>query len=358
MAATKPRVESAYYERTADGYICDLCPHHCHIRYGEFGRCGSRRADYDMLVACSYGKVSSMCFDPVEKKPLYHYKPKSGCFSVGGVGCNMRCLHCQNYAISSLPSGKKRATYKSPGEIVGICRQNGFGAIAFTYNEPMIWFEYIRDVMALAPDLELILVTNGLVCREPLEELCGMASAMNIDVKGFTEDFYRKVCGARLGDVKETCEFVFSRGVHLELAYLVIPGYNDSETEIREFCAWVRDSLSPDVPVHFNRFHPDNLMTDVPWTPVETLERCRDTGLSEGLHYVYIGNAMTDDGGDTICPECGSVAVRRVGYSVDTGGLDGSRCAKCGRDLNIVRRGRTSGSPAPPRGEKTRPPAG
>ena len=277
--------------------------------------------------------MSSICVDPIEKKPLFHYRPKTKCFAVGGVGCT----HCQNYAISSLPSGKKRATYESPEDIVRMCRDAGMDTIAFTYNEPSIWFEYIRDIMALAPDLRLVLVTNGLLCEEPLRELCRVADAVNMDVKGFTEGFYTEVCGAHLADVLRSAETVHSEGVHLELTYLVIPGYNDSPGEIEGFCTWVLDSLSPDVPVHFNRFHPDNRMTDVPWTPVETVLRCRRTAMDMGLHYVYVGNAITEDAEDTFCPGCGSAVVRRVGYSVDTHGLDGNRCRNCGRVLDIIR---------------------
>lgn len=338
MAATNgDRVESRFYERTADGYICGLCPHGCHIRIGEYGRCGSRRADEDMLVAYSYGKVSSLCVDPVEKKPLYHYRPRARCFSVGGIGCNMRCRHCQNYAISMLSSGKKRTTYERPDELVALCRSEGQDIIAFTYNEPMIWFEYILDVMTCDPDLHLILVTNGLVSEEPLRELCRVTEAMNIDIKGFTDSFYMDVCGAHLEDVLRSAEIVFEEGVHLELTYLVIPTYNDTEDEIRHFCQWVRDNLSADVPVHFTRFHPDNEMMDIPWTPVETVLRCRGIGKECGLNHVYVGNALIEGADDTYCPECGTAVVKRLGYLVDIVSLDGDRCSACGHPVNIVR---------------------
>lgn len=304
---------------------------------GQHGRCGSRRADDDILAACFYGKVSSLCVDPMEKKPLFHYKPGGRCFSVGSVGCNMRCRHCQNYAISMLPSGRKRTTYKSPQELAGMCRKEGQSTIAFTYNEPTIWFEYIRDVKLADPGLDVILVTNGLIEEAPLRELCKMADAMNIDVKGFTDEFYMSVCGAHRDDVLRSVEIAFSEGVHIELTYLVIPGMNDSDREIEEFCGWVLSELSPDVPVHFTRFHPDNEMTDVRWTPVETVLRCREIGMSMGLHFVYVGNTLSDEADDTVCPGCGSIAVRRLGYLVDIVGLDGSKCSGCGRDLNFVR---------------------
>lgn len=335
--ATTERVESRFYRREGDGYVCELCPHHCRLRPGQYGRCGSRRADEDMLVAYSYGKVSSICVDPIEKKPLYHYKPRSKCFSVGSIGCNMTCKHCQNYAISMLSFGKKRTTYESPRELAEMCRREGQDIIAFTYNEPMIWFEYIMDVMNEDPGLHLVLVTNGLICEEPLSRLCKVADAINMDVKGFTEEFYVQVCGAHLDDVLRSAEIVHGEKVHLELTYLVIPGYNDSEDEIRRFCEWVRDSLDDEVPVHFTRFHPDNELTDVALTPVETVMRCREIGMECGLHYVYVGNTVTEDADNTYCPGCGKAVVERLGYLVDIVGLDGDRCSFCGRRINIVR---------------------
>lgn len=337
MAAIDIRVEASHYRRDGDVYVCGLCPHGCRIRPGEYGRCGSRRGDGDMLVAYSYGKVSSLCVDPVEKKPLYHWKPRSKCFSVGGIGCNMRCRHCQNYAISHLSSGKKRTTFERPGELVELCRRENQTVIAFTYNEPMIWHEYILDVMREGPELQCILVTNGLVNGEPLREMCRVADAMNVDVKGFTEEFYMDVCGAHLEDVLESLKIIHGEGVHLELTYLVIPGYNDSDDEIGGFCRWVRDELSPDVPVHFTRFHPDNKMMDVPWTPVETVLRCRSIGIGAGLRYVYVGNTLDEEAGSTYCPVCGKRVVDRLGYLVDASGLDGTSCTGCGTALNFVR---------------------
>lgn len=335
--ANTDRVEAAFYAREGDAYVCGLCPHHCRIRPGENGRCGSRRGDNDMLVAYSYGKVSSLCVDPVEKKPLYHYKPRARCFSVGSIGCNMRCKHCQNYAISMLSFGKKRTTFETPAELASLCRAERLDTIAFTYNEPVIWYEYIMDVHTADPDLNIILVTNGLICEEPLRNLCGIADAVNIDIKGFTDDFYMKVCGAHLEDVLESTKIVHRMGVHLELTYLVIPGYNDSAEEIKRFSEWARDSLDADVPIHFTRFHPDNEMTDVQWTPLETVLMCRNVAMSCGMHYVYVGNTVSEDADDTFCPECGTPVIKRLGYLVDIVALNGDRCQNCGCRINIVR---------------------
>ena len=337
MGAISPvRIEAKYYRRDGDAYICELCPHGCRIPVGGYGRCGTRRGDEDYLVAYSYGRVSSLCVDPVEKKPLYHFHPRSRIFSVGGIGCNMSCRHCQNYSISQSEAGKKRTTYESPQDLVSLCRNEKMDLIAFTYNEPMIWYEYILDVMRCDPDLECVLVTNGLINEEPLRELCRVTSAMNIDIKGFTDDFYMKVCGAHLKDVLDSARIVFEENVHLELTYLLIPGYNDSPEELKRFARWVIDDLSKDVPVHFTRFHPDNGMDDVPWTPVDTMIAAKRIAEDEGLNYVYLGNILTDDGSDTYCPVCGTEVIRRTGYLVDVCGLSGNRCVSCKTRLYII----------------------
>ncbi len=337
MAGINPNVEARYYHRDGDVYVCDLCPHRCRIPIGGFGRCIARKGEEDKLIANNYGKVSSFSVDPIEKKPLYHYYPKSRIFSIGGIGCNMSCKHCQNYAISMSPTGRRRTTYESPEEVVEFCRKEKFDSIAFTYNEPVIWFEYIMDIVDEAPDLRYVLVSNGLICEEPLRELCKVTDAMNIDIKGFTDEFYMKVCGAHLNDVLRSAEIVHEEGVHLELTYLVIPGYNDSEKEIEEFSGWVRNRLSPDVPIHFSRFHPDFEMMNVPITPVETLLQCRETAMECGLEYVYVGNVLADDASDTYCPNCGALVIRRTGYLVEIVALNGNRCSQCRHKMNIIR---------------------
>ena len=330
-------MEARYYHRDGSVFVCDLCPHRCRIQEDGFGKCASRKGEDGKLIANNYGKLSSFSVDPVEKKPFYHYYPKSKIFSVGGIGCNMSCRHCQNYVITMSPSGRKRTTYESPEDIVAFCRKERFDAIAFTYNEPVIWFEYIMDIVEEAPDLRIVLVSNGLVCEEPLRDLCRVSDAMNIDIKGFTDDFYMKVCGAHLADVMRSAEIINQEGVHLELTYLVIPGYNDTEKEIEEFSSWVRDKLSVSTPVHFSRFHPDFEMMDVPITPIETLFKCRDAAMECGLEYVYVGNILDDEAANTYCPECGALVIRRMGYLVDLVALNGDRCAQCRNKMHIRR---------------------
>ena len=337
MAFINPNHPAELWHKEGDYAVCDLCPRRCRISPDGFGACNSRRNNEGTLVAYNYGRVSSLAVDPMEKKPLYHYKPGTSVFSVGGIGCNLHCEFCQNYSISMSPIGKKRTTYKSPEDLVGLCHQQRLETIAFTYNEPSIWLEYIEDVADADPDLDIVLVTNGMMTEECARRFCRVAKAMNIDVKAFDQDFYTKYCGGMLDAVKATCENVFRAGVHLELTYLVIPGLNDDPAEIREFVRWVRDSLSPDVPVHFTRFHPDYNMVDLPLTPEETLDMCLKTAEDNGLNYAYVGNIMSDDGNDTYCPECGAVIIKRTGYHVDIVGLHGNRCAACGERLNFRR---------------------
>jgi len=337
VAINTSRTEAKYYERDGSVYVCTLCPHGCRIPTDGFGRCGARRGDEDFLTAYTYGKVSSLCIDPIEKKPLYHFKPKSRIFSVGGIGCNMSCKHCQNYAISLSPTGKKRTTFETPGELAAMCRREMCNSVAFTYNEPMIWPEYILDVMREDPELTCVIVTNGLVSKEALKDLCEVTDAMNIDIKGFTDDFYMKVCGAHLNDVLETVKEAFAQGIHIELTYLMIPGYNDSGPEIKEFAEWVMSTLSENVPIHFTRFHPDNEMNNVPWTPQESILNAREIAMGIGLNYVYAGNMIDEEASDTYCPECGAAVIKRIGYLVDVTALDGDRCASCRTKLNVIR---------------------
>ncbi len=337
MAFINPNLEASYYHSEGENIVCDLCPHRCVLPPDKFGVCKSRKNVDGKLVAYNYGRVSSLAVDPIEKKPLYHYHPGTSIFSVGGIGCNLHCNYCQNYSISQSPIGKKRTTYKSPSDLTALCRQQGLSQIAFTYNEPMIWFEYIRDVMEQDPDLDLVIVSNGMINEDPMKELCKVTKAMNIDVKSFDQEFYTKLCGGNLEAVKTSCEVAYASKVHLEITYLVIPGYNDDPDTVRRFVRWVHEYLSPEIPIHFTRFHPDYNMTDVRLTPVDTLLRLKALAQEEGMNYVYVGNVMTDDDSNTFCPECGKLLIKRTGYRVDVVGLEGDRCAFCKHRIHIIR---------------------
>ena len=337
MAFINPNLEASHYHSDGENVVCDLCPHRCVLPPEKFGICKSRKNADGKLVAYNYGRISSLAVDPIEKKPLYHYHPGTSIFSVGGIGCNLHCNYCQNYSISQSPIGKKRTTYKSPSDLTALCRQQGLSQIAFTYNEPMIWFEYIRDVMEQDPDLDLVIVSNGMINEDPMKELCKVTKAMNIDVKSFDQEFYTKLCGGDLEAVKTSCEVAYASKVHLEITYLVIPGYNDDPDTVRRFVRWVHEYLSPEIPIHFTRFHPDYNMTDVRLTPVDTLLRLKALAQEEGMNYVYVGNVMTDDDSNTFCPECGKLLIKRTGYRVDVVGLEGDRCAFCKHRIHIIR---------------------
>ena len=337
MAFINPNMEASHYHSEGVNVVCDLCPHRCVLPPEKFGICKSRKNVDGKLVAYNYGRVSSLAVDPIEKKPLYHFKPGSDIFSVGGIGCNLHCNYCQNYSISQSPIGKKRTTFKSASDLAALCRQQGLSQIAFTYNEPTIWYEYIRDLAEQDPNLDIVIVSNGMIREDPLREMCRYVKAMNIDVKAFDQTFYTKLCGGNLEAVKTSCEVAHASKVHLELTYLVIPGYNDDPEEVKKFVSWVCDYIDPDVPVHFTRFHPDYNMRDVRLTPVDTLLRLQSVAEEAGLNYVYVGNVMTEDGSNTYCPECGELLIKRTGYRVDVIGLEGDRCAFCKHRINIIR---------------------
>lgn len=337
MAVINDRVEALHYERVPEGYRCNLCPRHCTIPIGGYGGCGCRRGDEDMLVAYSYGKVTMFCSDRIEKRGIYHFRPNSKVFSVGSIGCNMHCGYCRNYAVTQLETGKKRATYVSPEKLVDRCRYEGRDIMAFTYSEPVVWFEYIMAVTKYDPLLTIIIDTDGFIENKPLDDLCRVADAFNIDIKAFDEDTHESICGYPLEPVLRTAERVYSRGMLMELTYLVIPGVNDSDDEIRKFCEWVHDTLSPDVPVHFSRFSPDYKMVDLPLTPPETLLKCRGIAMTVGLHHAYVAKTLADGADDTICPECGATAIYRLGHLVEFESLDGNCCSECGRRYYMVR---------------------
>ncbi|MCQ2069813.1 MAG: AmmeMemoRadiSam system radical SAM enzyme [archaeon] len=336
MAFINPNHRASHFRSENDVVVCELCPHRCRLEPDSFGICNSRKNLDGQLVAYNYGRISSLAVDPIEKKPLYHFHPGSSVFSVGGIGCNLHCEYCQNYSISMSAIGKKRTTFKSAADLAALCRQQGYDKIAFTYNEPAIWFEYILDVKKEDPELKIVIVTNGMISKEPLEELCGHVDAFNIDVKAFNNAFYRRLCGGDLESVKESCITVFRSNAHLELTYLVIPGYNDSDGEISEFTEWVRDELSPYVPVHFTRFHPDYNMMTVPMTPIDTLLRAKTIAEGNGLKYTYVGNIIGKDTADTHCPECNATVIERTGYRVYVTGLSDGRCSACGHRMEIV----------------------
>jgi pyruvate formate lyase activating enzyme len=306
------------------------------IEKGSRGRCGTRRAGADFLQAANYGQVSSLNIDPIEKKPLYHYHPGEDVVSVGSLGCNLSCDHCQNHTISQTKIGERDTMFVEPEKLRELCRSKGIRNLAFTYNEPTIWQEYVVDVLRGQEDLHGILVTNGYVNLPPLQELCEVVKAVNMDIKGFTYDFYRNLCHGSLAPVLESAKFLRSRGIHLELTYLIIPGRNDDRDELQRFCEWVTTELGTTVPVHFTRFHPDYLLMDLPDTPLEILTAARDIAYEEELEYVYIGNAPVHIDTHTYCPSCGEMVIHRKGYETEILQVEEGHCQVCGKKLDII----------------------
>jgi pyruvate formate lyase activating enzyme len=320
---------------------CELCPHDCRIAEGHRGWCKVRENIDGRLVALTYGLVSSLAIDPIEKKPVFHYHPGSNVLSAGSVGCSMRCGHCQNWQISRPAPDDKSVPLRflAPDALVRIAEDEGCPGIAFTYNEPVIWVEYVGDVSRLAHEhgLFTIMVTNGYITRTGLDFLGELVDVWRVDVKGFTDETVRRLCHVgRSQAVRDAAVRAKRRwGMHVEVVTNVVPTVNDSDEELTAIARWIGAELGPETPWHVTRFVPYLEFAELDPTPVETLLRARAIGRDAGLHFVYLGNVSSPGGDDTICPSCGGVAVRREGYSTDARGLEGGRCA-CGGDLNIV----------------------
>ncbi|MFN8624548.1 MAG: AmmeMemoRadiSam system radical SAM enzyme [Candidatus Binatia bacterium] len=328
-------VPARYWHRLSDGRIqCDVCPRECRLHDGQRGLCFVRARDGDGLVLTTYGRSSGFCVDPIEKKPLNHFLPGTPVLSFGTAGCNLACKFCQNWDISKSRETDTLADAAPPERIARAARALECRSVAFTYNDPVIFLEYAADTAAAchALGVRTVAVTAGYVCAEAGRELFGHMDAANVDLKGFTERFYRQVCAGHLQAVLETLVFLeHETNVWLEVTTLLIPGENDSDAELHRAAQWFAEHLGADVPWHFTAFHPDWKMLDQPATPATTLARARGIARSYGLHYVYTGNVHDEAGGSTACPECGTRLIGRDWYVLTAWNLtpDG-RCCSCG----------------------------
>ena len=285
--------ECNYYRPLDDGKVeCQLCPHHCRIAQGKTGLCRSRRNIDGQLISDVYGRPCSLAIDPIEKKPLYHFHPGTQCLSIACTGCNFRCLNCQNHEISQVSPQSVGHYDLSPEDVVALCLEHRCPGIAYTYTEPLTYIEYVADIAKLAHEKGLwnILVTAGYVNQAPLADLLPFIDAANIDLKSFSDDTYRKVCGGQLQHVLQTILAMRDAGVWIELTHLVIPGINDDMEKIRQMCRWMADNDLAETPLHFSRFFPRYKMSDVPPTPLSTLRTARSIALDEGIRHVYLGN--------------------------------------------------------------------
>jgi len=332
--------EAMFYSKLEDSKVrCFLCNHRCVIGEGKRGICGVRENHGGRLDTLVYGKVIARHVDPVEKKPLFHFMPGSFSYSIATVGCNFRCLHCQNWEISQFTKSSKEIPGEdmTPEEIVEEAKRYNCASISYTYTEPTIFAEFAYDTAKLAKKegIKNVFVTNGYITPEALKEIAPYLDAANIDIKGFSEEFYKKVCGAKLEHVLESVKLYHKLGVWIEIATLIIPGYNDKDEELRALAGFIKN-ISENIPWHVTRFHPDFKLTEPPPTPVETLIRARNIGKEAGLKYVYVGNVPGESGENTFCHACGELLVERYIFTITKNKIKNSACPKCGAKVSGI----------------------
>ena len=314
---------------------CELCPHGCEVGPGERGHCGVRENVDGRYYSLVYANPCAVHIDPVEKKPFYHLLPASRAFSLATAGCNFDCKFCQNWEISQALPDDTFNYALSPDQVIASALQYKSQVIASTYVEPVIFMEYMLEIGRLAESQPILKVmhSNGFVNDKPLKDLCRVLDAACIDLKGFTEEYYRSMTGGSLAPVLETLKALKSRQVHTEIVNLMVPGKNDDVDQVRAMCRWIHKELGPDVPLHFSRFYPLYKLKSIPPTPVSTLEKARSIAMDEGLRFVYLGNVPEHPGGHTYCPHCRKMLIRRIGYRVNLLGLDAGKCRYCGRPI-------------------------
>jgi len=311
---------------------CLLCPHACVMADGERGTCRVRLNRGGELVSLVYGLPAAVHVDPVEKKPLFHFRPGSPTFSIASVGCNLGCLYCQNWDISQADPEDVPPLDMPPEAVVEEALAAGCTSISYTYTEPVVWYEYMYDTAVLAREAGLanILVTAGYICEGPLRELIPVLDAANVDLKGITDSFYRGMCSGTLAPVLRCLEIMKDEGLWLEVTNLIVPGWNDSTDDLRSLVDDLASRLGPSVPLHFSRFFPMYRLTDLAPTPVETLQAARVEAQSAGLDFVYVGNVQVEGGSTTVCPGCGRELVARTGYTVTRLDIVDGCCPSCG----------------------------
>ncbi len=325
---------ASYWDKVNQDFVqCRLCPRNCLIAEGQRGVCTVRINKGGTLYTLGYGNPVSIAVDPIEKKPFFHVAPGEPIFSLAVAGCNMRCLFCQNWQISQSKPDEVESYKMSPEQIVDATIKNKCKYIAYTYTEPIIFYEYMLDIAKIARSkgLKNTMHTCGYVNQEPLIELLKYMDAVNVDLKAFDNKFYNKMgMMAELAPILETIKTVKKQGVWLEITNLVIPGENDNPDQIRKMCVWIKENVGDEVPLHFSRFMPTFKLTNLPPTPIEKLEEARNIAMQAGLKYVYVGNVPGYEGENTYCPRCGKVVVKRRGYAVEELNIKDGKCKFCG----------------------------
>ena len=335
-------MEAYLYESLKDKQVkCHLCSHRCVIKDDRRGICGVRENRGGVLETLVYGRIIASHIDPIEKKPLYHFWPESLSYSVATVGCNFRCIFCQNADIAQMPTDYKgaiRSGFVSPEEVVDAALKSKCKSISYTYTEPTVFFEFAYDTSKRAHEkgIQNVFVTNGYMTPETLDMISPYLDAANVDLKAFTEDFYKTYCGAKLAPVKETLIQMKSLGIFVEVTTLIIPGLNDGKQELEDLAAFIADALGTETPWHISRFHPTYKLMDRPRTPVETLVLARDIGLKAGLKYVYTGNVPGENGEKTFCYQCGKILMDRWGFYIKKNRIENHRCKYCGTTIHGV----------------------
>ena len=333
--ALKDTVPGRFWSHLKDGRVrCELCPRYCALHEGQRGLCFVRARENDTIVLTTYGRSSGFCIDPIEKKPLNHFLPGTPVLSFGTAGCNLTCKFCQNWDISKSREFDRLTSRAGPRAIAAAARDLDCRSVAFTYNDPIIFHEYAVDVAAACHEqgIRNVAVTSGYMCAQPRQEFFRHMDAVNVDLKAFSERFYKKICSGELAPVLETLEYLkYETGVWVEITTLLIPGKNDSDAELHELCSWVAEKLGPDVPLHFSAFHPDWKMMDISPTPPQTLSRAREIAQQRGIRHAYTGNVHDCEGGSTYCHQCGILLIERDWYRLGAWNLDAQgKCASCG----------------------------
>lgn len=328
--------EARYYKKLTNNKIqCELCPWKCIVQPGRRGHCEVRENKNGTYYSLIYGLLAAYHNDPIEKKPFYHFLPGTTSFSLATAGCNVDCKFCQNWELAQRRPEEIPGYKFSPKEIIDNAKKWDCKSIAYTYNEPTVFAEFIYDTAleGKKKDVRSVIVSNGFISRKPLSDLSTVLDGYKVDLKAFTEKYYRDVVGGRLAPVLDTLVYLKSQSVWTEIVYLTVPTLNDDMKKIQEMVKWILNELGPDVPLHFSRFYPKYKLKNLPPTPVNTLERARKTALDGGLNYVYMGNIPGHEGENTNCPSCGKTLIRRMGYRIYKNNIVNAKCSFCGNDI-------------------------
>ncbi len=331
--------EALYWQDAGDGKVqCFLCPRQCLIFNNQRGFCRARKNINGKLYTLTYGRPVALHVDPIEKKPLFHVFPGTKSFSIATAGCNLRCKFCQNWEISQADPESVKTAFVPPQEIVKEAKESGSKTIAFTYTEPTIFYEYMLDIAKLAKEegIACVMHSSGFINELPLRQLAKYLTAANIDLKGFSDKYYSSFCEGNLASILNTIKVLKEENVWVEITNLIIPGANDSDQDLTNLCLWVKDNLGPDTPVHFSRFFPMYKLLDLSPTPLNKLTRAKEIAQQVGLHYVYIGNVPQDAGEDTICPVCGKLLIKRLGYTILENNIIKGKCKFCSSKISGI----------------------